>query len=91
MLRGWDEGERRRLTTEVAEGPQGARRRVSQKLACATGVPLAGREFAGWKPALLAAGLGLGNLDEDGLVRGLGFVMIWMFLVGRGTSAASCS
>jgi len=34
---------------------------------------------------------GFGNKEEDGLVRGAGFVMIWMFLVGRGYSAASCS
>jgi len=34
---------------------------------------------------------GFGNKEEDGLVRGAGFVMIWMFLVSRGYSAASCS
>jgi hypothetical protein len=36
------------------------------------------------------AGLGLGNRIEDGLVRGVGFVMIWTFLVSRGYSAADC-
>ena len=36
------------------------------------------------------AGLGFGNTEEDGLVRGAGFVMIWMFLVSRGYSAADC-
>ncbi len=33
---------------------------------------------------------GFGNKEEDGLVRGAGFVMIWMFLVSRGNSAADC-
>jgi len=37
-----------------------------------------------------ARGLGFGNSEEDGLVRGAGFVMIWTFLVSRGYSAADC-
>jgi hypothetical protein len=31
-----------------------------------------------------------GNMGEEGLVRGAEFVMIWMFLVSRGYSAADC-
>ena len=35
--------------------------------------------------------LEFGNMGQEGLVRGRGFVMIWRFLVSRGYSAASCS
>jgi len=41
--------------------------------------------------AVLLEGLGFGNLEQDGLVRGAEFVMIWTFLVSRGNSAADCS
>jgi len=46
-----------------------------------------GRDDNFW---LSAGGFEFGNLGEEGLVRGVGFVMIWTFLVSRGYSAADC-
>jgi hypothetical protein len=40
--------------------------------------------------AVLPEGFEFGNIVEEGLVRGEGFVMIWTFLVSRGYSAADC-
>jgi CubicO group peptidase (beta-lactamase class C family) len=71
-----EEGERERITAEVAEWPQRARRgemqEHSQEWLCHI------RDF------------GFGNNEEDGLVRGAGSAMIWTFLVSRGYSAADC-
>ena len=103
MLRGWDEKERElnaetqssqrrgRVQTEGTEvGAQSAEKRTQehrQECLCHRRGQTQERS-----PGWLCHGwdFGFGNREEDGLVRGAEFVMIWMFLVSRGYSAADC-
>ena len=91
--------QRRRVRREEEEFRQRAQRsehraqrrepKSTGRSACATGVGQTQERSPGW----LCHGwdFGFGNREEDGLVRGAEFVMIWTFLVSRGNSAADCS
>jgi len=81
----WREKRRGRFNTEDTEvGAQRARRRKTRECGLRRGV------LGLVHLKVDATGSWVGNIAEDGLVRGAEFVMIWTFLVSRRRSAHAC-